>query len=185
VEQSEDFEGIQVFDDGTSAALRYNCADHSMNRTRRMLCYLFLLTGPGVFLLANQAQSNQQPVSSQVSTAAQLVQEVPFMDGGAGPCSLELTVTTADGRPVYDATIKVHIAYGFAGFRRLDLQAGTNAEGKVKFIGLPSRVHRPPLEFTASKDQLVGTATYDPDVGCQAKRDVALDRPIPPLSDKQ
>jgi len=36
------------------------------------------------------------------------------MDGGADPCSLELTVTDAEAKPVYAATIKVHITYGFA-----------------------------------------------------------------------
>lgn len=96
------------------------------------------------------------------------------MDGGAGPCSLELTVNGIDGKPAYAAIVKVHIAYGFAGIRRLDLEAGTNSEGKVKFAGLPSRVHRPPLEFSASKDDLSGTATYDPSAECQAKHDISL-----------
>jgi hypothetical protein len=148
-----------------------------MNRTRHVLCWLFLLAGPVGFLCATQAQSNQQTAVSQLSPAA--VQKMPVMDGGAGPCSLELRATTADGKPVYAATIKVHIAYGYAGFRRLDLEAGTNADGKVKFIGLPSRVHRPPLEFQASKDQLVGMVTYDPDEECQAKHDLVLDKPKP------
>jgi hypothetical protein len=35
--------------------------------------------------------------------------------------------------------------------RRLDLEAGTNSDGKVKFAGLPARVQRPPLEFHASR----------------------------------
>ena len=98
------------------------------------------------------------------------------MDGGAGPCSLELTVTGADGKPVYAATVKVHIAYGFAGARKLDLEAGTNSDGKVKFIGLPPKVRRPPLEFQASKDQLAGTATYDPAAECTAKHDLTLEK---------
>lgn len=96
------------------------------------------------------------------------------MDGGAGPCSLDLTVTTADGKPVYAVTVKVHIRYGFLGLRRLDLEAGTNSDGKVRFIGLPSRVRRPPLLFQASSDQLVGTAAYDPDQECKAKHDLVL-----------
>jgi len=102
------------------------------------------------------------------------------MDGGAGPCSIELTATAADGKPAYAATVKVHIAYGFGGFHRLDLEAGTNADGKVRFIGLPSRVRQPPLEFRASKDQLAGVTTYDPSQECQAKRDLVLKRPDPP-----
>jgi hypothetical protein len=99
------------------------------------------------------------------------------MDGGAGPCSVELTVTGADGKPVYAAKIKVHIAYGFGGMRRLDLEAGTNSDGKVKFSGLPVRVHRPPLEFQASKAELVGVATYDPSAECNAKQGIALSAP--------
>lgn len=109
-----------------------------------------------------------------VATAAVAQEKVPVMDGGAGPCSLELTVMGADGKPVYAATVKVHMAYGFAGAHRLDLQAGTNSDGKVKFTGLPSRVHRPPLEFDATKDDLSGSATYDPSAECQAKHDITL-----------
>lgn len=104
------------------------------------------------------------------------------MDGGAGACSLELTVNTSDGKPVYAATVKVHIAYGFAGIRKLDLETGTNADGKVKFIGLPARVHRPPLEFQAFKDQLAGAATYNPGSECQAKHDIVVEMPKPSAS---
>jgi hypothetical protein len=105
---------------------------------------------------------------------------VPVMDGGAGSCSLELTVESPDGKPVYGATVKVHINYGFGGFHKLDLQAGTNSDGKVKFTGLPVRVHQPPLEFQASKGDLVGVAEYDPAVECQAKHEIALGKAKPP-----
>jgi len=54
-------------------------------------------------------------------------ENVPVIQGGAGPCSIELTVRGADGKPVYAATVKVHIKYGFGGMRRLDLEAGTNS----------------------------------------------------------
>jgi hypothetical protein len=106
---------------------------------------------------------------------------VPVMDGGAGPCSLDLTVIGTDGKPVYDATVKVHIAYGFAGARKLDLQAGTNADGKLRFTGLPARVHRPPLKFVASKGELQAKVMYDAEDECQAKHEVALQgsRPEP------
>ena len=89
-------------------------------------------------------------------------EKVPIIEGGAGPCSLELTVVGADGKPVYAATVKVHIAYGFGGMRKLDLEAGTNSDGKVKFAGIPARVQRPPLEFQASKDEFKGIAAFDP-----------------------
>jgi hypothetical protein len=112
------------------------------------------------------------PFPGQAQSAP--TEKVPTIDGGAGSCSLDLTVTSPDGKPVYAATVKVHIAYGFAGARKLDLEAGTNSDGKVKFIGLPRRVHRPPLEFNASKDDLSGIGTYDPSTECQAKHEIML-----------
>jgi hypothetical protein len=39
---------------------------------------------------------------------------------------------------------------------------------------LPARVHHPPLEFRVSKDQLAGTAVYDPEGECHASHSVAL-----------
>ncbi len=112
-----------------------------------------------------------------LSVAQSADEKIPVIQGGAGPCSIELTVRGVDGKPVYATTIKVHIKYGFGGLRRLDLEAGTNAEGKVKFAGLPDRVQRPPLEFHASKDELTGVATFDPFTECQGKRDIALVKP--------
>jgi hypothetical protein len=60
--------------------------------------------------------------------------------------------------------------------RRLDLEAGTNSDGKVEFAGLPARVQRPPLEFHASKDELMGVAAFDPLSECQANREIALEK---------
>lgn len=103
---------------------------------------------------------------------------VPVMDGAAGRCSLLLTVT-ADGKPVNAADVKVHIEYGFGGFHRLDLEAYTNADGQLKFTGLPAKVHNPPLEFRGSKDQLGGIATFDPAAACEGKHDLPLEKQTP------
>lgn len=111
------------------------------------------------------------------TASAQTAQKVPVMDGGAGPCSCELTVLMPDGKPAAQADVKVHIAYGFGGFRRLDLEAGANSDGKVRFTGLPAKVKIPPLEFHATKDQLTGMATYDPARECQARHDITLEKP--------
>jgi hypothetical protein len=120
--------------------------------------------------VAASAQSNPPPAPAP--TAAQTV---PVINGEAGPCSVAFTVT-ADGKPAGAATVKVHIAYGFGGFHKLDLQAGTNSDGKVTFTGLPSRVRRSLLMFEASKDQLVGTTNYDPATECQGKREIKLEK---------
>ena len=100
-------------------------------------------------------------------------QMTPVMDGGAGPCSLELSVSH-DGKPAIAAEVKVHVAYGFAGIRKLDLDAYTGNDGKLKFTGLPDRVKRPPLNFHAVKDKLYGTASFDPENECHEKLDIVL-----------
>lgn len=95
--------------------------------------------------------------------------QVPIMDGEAGPCSVAFTVSDPKGAPVYDARIKVHIEYGFGGFRRLDLEAATNVDGKTQFKGLPKKVKGGTLYFRASKGDLEGSATYDPGANCSGQ----------------
>src|ERR1051325_2277080 len=124
------------------------------------------------FLLFGSIFCLPQTTSSEQSAEAH---KVPVINGAVGSCSVDLTVT-ADGKPVYSATVKVHIAYGFGGFHKLDLEASTNVDGKVKFTGIPAKVRRSMLEFEATKDQLTGTLTYDPGTECQAKHDIALEK---------
>src|ERR1700690_886885 len=92
--------------------------------------------------------------------------QVPVMDGEAGPCSVAFTVTDAKGAPVYDARIRVHMAYGFAGVRRLDLEAATNVDGKTQFKGLPEKVKGGILTFRATQGKREGSASYDPAKNC-------------------
>jgi hypothetical protein len=114
-------------------------------------------------------QSSPKPTPSPA-------QEIPVIDGNAGPCSVDLTVTDGQGKGVYSANVKVHMAYGFGGIRKLDLEAGTNSDGKVRFKGLPAKVHNPPLEFRATKDDLTGLATVNPATECQAKHDIVMEK---------
>jgi hypothetical protein len=92
--------------------------------------------------------------------------QVPVMDGEAGPCSVSFTVTDEKGVPVYDARIRVHIAYGFGGFRRLDLEAATNIDGKTLIKGLPQKVKGGILYFHGVQGRREGDATYDPAKNC-------------------
>jgi hypothetical protein len=144
-----------------------------MPKTKLMFLPLILAGGMAGLYGGTRAQPEPQPAAA---SSALPPQALPVMDGGAGPCSVELTVTTEGGKPVEGADVKVHISYGFAGIRRLDLEAYTGTQGKVKFTGLPARVHQPPLEFHASKGQASGIATYDPQLECQAKHDIPLEQ---------
>jgi hypothetical protein len=121
-----------------------------------------------------QVASPTQPLQSP--TATQKAPDIPVMDGEIGPCSVEFTVLDAGGKPVSAALINVKIAYGFGGIRKLEMGVYTNADGKGKFVGIPAKVHKPPLQFRASKDQLSGIGSVDPATDCQAKRDILLDK---------
>lgn len=100
---------------------------------------------------------------------------IPSVDGGLGPCSADFTITDNAGKPIYSATIKVHIAYGFGSFHKLDLQVGTNADGKARFTGLPARVKRG-LYFEASESDRSGEAFDDPEKTCQAQFTLPLQK---------
>lgn len=147
-----------------------------MNKPLAAICCFVI----SLSLTTLSAQSSDQ--SSPQTKQTEAAHKVPVMDGGAGPCSMELTVLGPDGKPVYDATVKVHISYGFAGARRLDLQAGTNVDGKLKFTGIPARVHRPPLEFQATKGDLQASITYDPADECQGTHEMTLAKQTPQQS---
>jgi hypothetical protein len=106
-------------------------------------------------------------------------EDVPVTDAQSGPCSIELTVTGTDTKPVYAARIDYHTAYGFMGTHKLDMTVYTNSQGKARFAGIPAKVKKPPIEFRASKGELVGLATMDPVAECQAKHDIMMDKPKP------
>jgi hypothetical protein len=142
-----------------------------MNKAAGVFCFVLI-----ALVVGAQTQTNPNPSAEKPPAASQ----VPVIDGAVGPCSLELTISDADAKPVYNATVQVHITYGFGGFHHLDLQAGTNSDGKVKFTGIPIKVHNPPLEFDAAKDQLEGSLNYDPSAECHAQHQIKIEKPKPP-----
>jgi hypothetical protein len=159
---------------------------HIKKRTRSSL-YLFCLLAlalAGLWLsIRSRAEVRQAPPptaaqSSEPSAQSQGAPANPYlMDGEAGPCSIEFTVTDTSGKPVSTALISVHVAYGFGGFHKLDMSVYSSPEGKAKFIGIPAKVKNPPLEFHATKDQLVGVANMNPATECQARHDIVMDTP--------
>jgi hypothetical protein len=130
-----------------------------------------------LLLVAMSTLSAQSPQATPTPAPTPNNNPSFITDGGAGPCSAEFTVTGTDGKPIFAALISVHIAYGLGGLHKLDMSVYTSQEGKGKFTGIPARVKKPPLEFKATKDQLVGIATVDPAAECEARHDIILDKP--------
>jgi hypothetical protein len=120
------------------------------------------------------------PARTQTNSPSPDPHSIPSVDAGIGSCTADFTITDADNKPVYAAQIKVHIAYGFGSFHKLDLQVGTNADGKARFTGLPNRVKRGGLFFQASEGDRTGDAFDDPSKTCQAQFTVVLRKPPTP-----
>ncbi|HEV7520721.1 MAG TPA: hypothetical protein VGP89_06435 [Candidatus Angelobacter sp.] len=111
---------------------------------------------------------------SQPTAQLQKPDDIPVTDGTSGPCSIEFSVTDSEGKSVYAARIDVHMAYGAFGAHKLDMGVYTNAQGKARFTGIPAKVRKPPIEFSAKKDDLVGAATMDPATECKANHDIVM-----------
>jgi hypothetical protein len=109
---------------------------------------------------------------------------IPSVDGAIGSCSADFTITDADRKPVYNAKIKVHIAYGFLSVRKLDLEVSTNVDGKARFTGIPNRLKRP-LTFEASEGDREAEVTDDPSATCQAQFAMTLQKKTPQPSTPQ
>ena len=112
-------------------------------------------------------------ISQTTATPAADPKSVPVVDGGIGTCSADFTVTDTAGAPVYAAKIKVHIAYGFMYARKLELEVGTNADGKARIAGFPERVKHG-LFFEASEADRTAEAFVDPATTCKSQFTVVL-----------
>jgi hypothetical protein len=125
----------------------------------------------------SQNNSSQNDSAAQKNASEQAeAHAVPVLDGGIGPCTADITVTDANGAPVYAATIKVHIAYGFANARKLDLQLGTNVDGKARFTGLPDKIKHG-FYFRASEGDRSGEAFDDPTNTCKSQLPITIRKP--------
>ena len=67
----------------------------------------------------------------------------------------------------------MHIAYRFLNAHKLDLEVGTNADGKARFIGLPQKIKRG-LNFEATEGGRTGEVFDDPAKTCKAEFTIAL-----------
>ena len=113
------------------------------------------------------------PLAAQSSDSRPDPKIIAEVDAGLGPCTADFTITDEAGAPVYAANIRVHIAYGFASLHKFDLQVGTNADGKARFIGLPENPKQG-LFFRASEGEREGSAFDNPAKTCKAQFTIVL-----------
>jgi hypothetical protein len=130
-----------------------------------------------VFLLSISLGALSVLASPQTKTASPDSKTIPMIDGALGSCSADFTVTDTAGAPVYNAKVRVHIAYGFLNARKLDLEVGTNADGKARFEGLPNKLKHGGLTFYATHEDQEGSAFVDPATTCKAQLTITLRKP--------
>lgn len=124
----------------------------------------------GIAFAQNQAQPGPPPASPPPAQPKQAPTEISADLGG---CSALFHVTDLAGNPLYNAQVHVLIRYGFLSKRKTELTAGTNADGKVKFVRLPNEVKKP-LAFDVTYGGQTATLLMDPATRCQASYDVPL-----------
>lgn len=156
-----------------------------MQHRRNPLVILILVLAFSLLGTAQNSSSQNQNGSAggQKNAQASPEDKVPEISGNLGGCSVEIRVIDSAGKPVYGAQVSVHIRYGFGGFHRLDLQVGTNSDGRVRFVGLTERA-RMPLSFYADYQGRETVVPVDLRSNCHQNQNAAIpDKPAPPPQD--
>ncbi len=106
--------------------------------------------------------------------AATQSQAVPAeISADLGPCSALIAVTGADSKPIYGAKITARVQYGVMGVKKLDLEAFTGPDGKVKITHLPESLKKP-MVIHVDKDDKGEQVEFKPAKRCHATFDVQL-----------
>ncbi len=98
--------------------------------------------------------------------------DLSVIEARLGPCSADFTVTDAEGKPVYAATIHVRIRYGFMSMKRMDLEVGTNSDGKARIDTLPASARR--LVYEIAKDTRKASVEQNVATTCKGTYTVSL-----------
>lgn len=107
-------------------------------------------------------------------TATAQSQAVPGeISADLGPCSAVITVTGADSKPIYSARITARVQYGVMGIKKLDLEAYTGPDGKLKITRLPESLKNP-MVIHVSKGDKGDQVEFKPAQSCHATFDVQL-----------
>lgn len=111
-------------------------------------------------------------MSAQTATSPD-PHSIPAVDAGLGDCSADFIITGPDNKPVYTAKVSTRVSYGFLNSHKLDLEVGTNIDGKARFTGLPANLKHG-LFFQAAEGDRTGNAFDDPSKTCKAQFAVTL-----------
>lgn len=110
------------------------------------------------------------PLSGNSQSTAAASSEI---SADLGSCSALIAVTDNNSKPLYGAKINTRVQYGLLGVKKLDLEAFTGADGKVKIVNLPDTLKKP-MYIHITKDEKEETVEFKPSLRCHATFDVQL-----------
>ena len=116
-----------------------------------------------VLAFASPAVAQQDPTAPQTAEIA----------ADLGPCFALIAVSGTDGKPVYGAKVTTRVQYGLLGVKKLDLEAYTGVDGKVKIASLPDSLKKP-MYIYISKSSMQEIVEFKPSLRCHATFDVIL-----------
>ena len=122
--------------------------------------------------LAQRPPSQTAPPAPEPGAQPGTPPELPVLDAHLGACSADFTIRNAAGAPVYLALVHVRVRYGTLGVKRMDLEVGTNSEGKARIKGLPDKAR--PMTYDVTKDDKKTTIDQDVEKACNAKLEATL-----------
>ena len=108
--------------------------------------------------------------SAQNTSAAAVPGEI---SADLGPCSALIAVSGPGSKPIYGAKVTTRIQYGVFGVKKLDLEAFSGAEGRIKITNLPETLKKP-MYIHITKDGKQAVEEFKPELNCHATFNVQL-----------
>jgi len=90
-----------------------------------------------------------------------------------GPCSALIAVSGPGSKPIYGAKVTTRIQYGVFGVKKLDLEAFSGVDGRIKITNLPESLKKP-MYIHITKDGKQEVEEFKPDLNCHATFNVQL-----------
>ena len=84
-----------------------------------------------------------------------------------GPCSVLISVSGPDSKPIYGAKVTTRIQYGVFGVKKLDLEAFSGVDGRIKMANLPETLKKP-MYIHITKDGKQEVKEFKPELNCHA-----------------
>ncbi len=138
----------------------------------RKIC-LAMIVLPLVLAAAAQQQPSAEKPTQQPPSGGAIVPEMSAEEAGGGACTVEFRITDLAGKPLYNAKVQTTIRYGFLNKRKLELEAASNADGRVRFVHLPNQVKNPLIFIVRNGDERA-RYTWDPGNDCHTTYTVPL-----------